>query len=173
MKKTITFLVAMIFATGFSQEEIVKKDETIIVKKKLEIPQGTIIKAKLIETIKGGKAEVGEEVSFELAEPVIIGDLVYLHKGLKIIGFITEAKSSGILGKKGKLGFTINYLYLTDGKVIKLRGEQNQKLKGSGLEVAAAAVILTPVALLIPGKGAKYEAGAVFDVYTDENFTLE
>lgn len=168
MKKNLLLLLCIFSINAFSQKQV----SDTIKKATKELPQGTQLKAKLIETIKGGSVEVGQQVKFELAEPLIFGDVVYLHKGLKISGFITDAKASGVLGRKGKLAFSINYLYLPDGKVIKLRGEQQKKLNGSGVTVAAASVLLTPVALLIPGKGAKYEEGTLFDVWTDENIML-
>lgn len=171
MKKLLLFAFLAI-ATNLQSQEKKADSSAILIKETIEIPQGTILKAKLMETIKGGKVEVGQEIAFELAEPVIIGDIVYLHKGLKILGFVTEARSSGILGRKGKLGFTIDYLYLENEKVIKLRSQQNKKLNGSGAVVAGASILLTPVALLIPGKGAKYDEGTIFDVYTDENFSI-
>lgn len=172
MKKIYSILFTLFFVLiGFCQNQVTDST-TVLIKESFELAQGTPLKAKLLQTIKGGDVEIGQEISFELAEPVIVGDIVYLHKGLKILGFVTDARSSGILGRKGKLAFTINYLYLANGKVIQLRGTQNKNLKGSGVTVAAASVLLTPFALLIPGRGAKYEEGTIFDVYTDENVII-
>lgn len=113
MKKIILLLLTLTSLSCFSQE-------------KIEIPQGTLIKAALINDLKGGKVEVGDKIDFELSEPLIINDRVVLHKGLKIAGLVTEARASGVLGRKGKLGFTINYLYLENGKVAKLMSTQSK-----------------------------------------------
>jgi hypothetical protein len=54
---------------------------------------------------------------------------------------------------------------LDGGQIVKLSGQNSKKLNGSGAIVATTAVLLTPLALFIPGKGAKFEAGTVFDAY--------
>jgi hypothetical protein len=100
-----------------------------------------------------------------LKEPIVVGDQVVVSPGAKILGSVTEARSSGVLGRKGKLAFDIEFLYLDSGQVVKLTGKSAKNLKGSGAIVAATAVVLTPLGLLIPGKGAKFEAGTIVDAY--------
>lgn len=95
-----------------------------------------------------------------------------IQKGAKITGTITEAERSKALGKKGKLAFSIDYMYLPNGKVVKLRSQIAKNLKGSGAAVAAGAVLLSPVALLFNGKNAKYEKGTVFNAYVDKDTVL-
>ncbi|MCA6450019.1 MAG: hypothetical protein IM584_07735 [Chitinophagaceae bacterium] len=129
------------------------------------IPEGTIIKASLQKDISGKEASVCQTIDFELSDNVIINNKVAIYKGAKIVGTVTEAQRSKALGKKGKLSFSIDYLYLKNGTVIKLRSQVEKNLKGSGAAVAAGAVLLSPVALLFNGKNAKYEKGEVFTAY--------
>lgn len=136
------------------------------------LQEGTIIKAALTKNISGKEASVGQTVDFELSENVILNDKVVINKGAKITGSVTEAQRSKALGKKGKLAFSIDYLYLTNGKVIKLRSQVEKNLKGSGAAVAAGAILLSPVALLFNGKNAKYEKGEVFTAYVDKETKL-
>ncbi len=116
--------------------------------------------------------QVGNQIEFSLAQPIVVGDQVVVSPGAKILGTVTEARSSGVLGRKGKLAFDIEYLYLNNGQVVKLSGQNAKNLKGSGVAVAATAVVLTPLGLLIPGKGAKFEAGTVFDAYVAKDTEL-
>ncbi|WNM19245.1 hypothetical protein [Flavobacterium capsici] len=136
------------------------------------IPEGTIIKVALDKEINGKYLNAGDKIDFTTTEDLIIGNYVVLKKGLKAIGTVTEAAKSKGLGKKGKLSFKIEFLYLENGKVIKLRNEVTKNLNGSGGVVAATSVVLTPLALFIKGKNAKYEKGAVFEAFIDETTTI-
>lgn len=136
------------------------------------LQEGTIIKAALTQNISGKEVSVGQTVDFELSENIILNDKVVIPKGAKITGSVTEAQRSKALGKKGKLAFSIDYLYLKNGKVIKLRSQVEKNLKGSGAAVAAGAILLSPVALLFNGKNAKYEKGEVFTAYIDKDIKL-
>jgi hypothetical protein len=163
MKKIITLTMLIIMGIASSQTA-----QTV-----QELYEGTMVKARLRETIKGGSVEVGQKIDFELADPIIVGDRVVVKPGAKISGSITEARSSGVLGRKGKLEFKIEYLYLDNGQVVKLTSNQKSNLKGDGLLVASAAILVAPVALFIVGKGAKFEAGKVFDCYVSETIILK
>ncbi|MDP1762656.1 MAG: hypothetical protein Q8L07_02135 [Sediminibacterium sp.] len=136
------------------------------------LQEGTIIKAALMNDVSGKEVGVGQTIDFELSENVMLNEKVVIPKGAKITGSVTEAQRSKALGKKGKLAFSIDYLYLTNGKVIKLRSQVEKNLKGSGAAVAAGAILLSPFALLLNGKNAKYEKGAVFTAYVDRETKL-
>ena len=174
MKKTI-IPFAILFATlTFAQVQTESQDVKVeqSKSKKIILPEGTLVKAALKNEIRGGKMQVGNQIEFTLNQPLVIGDLVVVPQGAKILGSVTEARASGVLGRKGKLAFDIEYLYLDNGQVIKLSGQSAKNLKGSGAIVAATAVVITPLGLLIPGKGAKFEAGTVFDAYVAKDTEL-
>lgn len=173
MKKT-SILFAILFATlTFAQNENnIKTNIDQTNQNKIIIPEGTLVKAALKNEIRGGKMQVGNQIEFILKQPLVIGDQVIVSEGAKILGTVTEARASGVLGRKGKLAFDIEYLYLDNGQVIKLSGQNSKNLKGSGVVVAATSVVLTPLGLLIPGKGAKFEAGTVFDAYVAKDTVL-
>ena len=158
MKKIILGCALIISMSVFSQKTI---------------SEGTIIKVSINNDISGKDVSIGTKVDFTTTEDLIQGNTVVLRKGLKVVGTVSEAAKSKGLGKKGKLSFNIEYLYLDNGKVIKLRSEIKKNLNGSGAEVVAAAVLFAPIALFIHGKNAKYEKGEVFDAYVDETIVLE
>lgn len=140
--------------------------------KTIMLPEGTIIKAALMQDLNGKKVSVGQTINFQLNDNVIMDSQVVLPKGSKITGTITEAQRSKALGKKGKLSFSIDYLYLANGKVVKLRSSNEKNLRGSGAIVATTAILVAPLALFIKGKNAKYESGEVFDAYVDKDIEL-
>ena len=174
MKKIFIPLLVLTttFAAAQTENTISSQSTNIEITKKVILSEGTLVKASLKNEIRGGKMQVGNQVEFTLAQPIIVNDQVVVAPGAKILGSITEARSSGVLGRKGKLAFDIEYLYLENGQVIKLTGQSAKNLKGSGAIVAVTAVVLTPLGLLIPGKGAKFEAGTIVDAYIAKDTEL-
>ncbi len=136
------------------------------------LQEGTLIKVVLQDNISGKEVSVGDIVEFELHEHILIDSSIVVEKGARVTGLITKAERSKALGKKGKLAFSIDYLYLPNGKVVKLRSQVEKNLKGSGAMVAAGAVVLSPIALLFNGKNAKYLRGEVFVAYVDKETVL-
>ena len=172
MKKILFSAAILMTSFAFGQEEPATTSTTEYVNTKTLLQEGTIVKAALKNEITGGKMKVGDQVEFYLAEPIAVGDQVVVGEGKKIIGTISEARASGVLGRKGKLAFDIEYLYLDNGQIVKLSGQNSKNLKGSGVAVAATSVVLTPLGLLIPGKGAKFKKGTIFDAYVAKDTEL-
>lgn len=175
MKRKIIPFALLVATLSFAQTETQQEISQPVEQKtsqKIIIPEGTLVKAALKNEIRGGSMKVGDQVEFSLNQPLVVGDQIVVAPGAKIMGTISEARASGVLGRKGKLGFSIDYLYLDNGQVLKLTGQSAKNLKGSGVVVAATAVLLTPLGLLIPGKGAKYEAGTVFEAYIAKDTEL-
>ncbi len=172
MKKIITMLAIAIYSIGFSQTET-KTTVAVNEVSKPKLYEGTKVQASLVKDLKGGNVNVGEQIDFLLSEPIILGDRVICQKGAKILGTVTEARSSGVLGRKGKLAFSIDFLYMPSGQVIALRSQNNKRLNGSGVAVVAGAILLTPLSLLIPGKGAKFKEGTVFECFVDKDTFID
>lgn len=162
MKKL--FIAALLFIPVVLMAQIDSANVTL--------QEGTIIKAALVKDISGKEVSVGQIVDFELSENIITDNKIVIEKGAKITGLVTEAERSKALGKKGKLAFSIDYLYLPNGKVIKLRSQVKKNLNGSGAAVAAGAILLSPIALIFNGKNAKYEKGEIFTAYIDKEVRL-
>jgi hypothetical protein len=172
MKKIIFSAILLASITGFAQQAASVNVSANVSSSSVTLNEGSILKVALNDDISGKEVSVGQKINFSLAEDIIQGNTIVLRKGLKVVGTVTEAAKSKGLGKKGKLSFSIDYLYLENGKVVKLRSDITKKLNGSGALVATTAVLLTPLALFVKGKNAKYEKGEVFEAYVDENTTI-
>ncbi|MFV5702226.1 hypothetical protein ACM55F_10170 [Flavobacterium sp. XS2P12] len=172
MKRIIFSAVLLASISGFAQETASVNVSANAATASVTLNEGSIIKVALNDDISGKEVSVGQKINFSLSEDIIQGNYIVLRKGLKVVGTVTEAAKSKGLGKKGKLSFSIDYLYLENGKVVKLRSDITKKLNGSGALVATTAVLLTPLALFVKGKNAKYEKGEVFEAYVDENTTI-
>jgi hypothetical protein len=134
--------------------------------------EGTEVSVKCLNELKGSELKVGDNINFELAKPVIVNDQVALNAGLHVIGTVTSAAGSKAFGKKGKLEFTIDYLYLKDGRPIKLRNTVAAAAKSRGVETAVVSVVLSPLGLFIHGAQAKFEAGTTFKAFVDHDIKL-
>lgn len=172
MKRIIFSAILLASISGFAQETASVPVSANVAPTSVTLSEGTILKVALNDDISGKEVTVGQKINFSLSEDIIQGNLIVLRKGLKVVGTVTEAAKSKGLGKKGKLSFSIDYLYLENSKVVKLRSDITKKLNGSGALVATTAVLLTPLALFVKGKNAKYEKGEVFEAYIDENTTI-
>lgn len=173
MKRIIFSAVLLASISGFSQATAsAVTSVTTSTATAVMLNEGTVIKVALNDDISGKEVTVGQKINFSLSEDIIQGNYIVLKRGLKVLGTVTDAAKSKGLGKKGKLAFSIDYLYLENGKVVKLRSDITKKLNGSGALVATTAILLSPLALFVHGKNAKYEKGEVFEAYVDENTTL-
>ena len=139
---------------------------------KVNVSEGTPVSLELLQDISSKTANVGDVLDFETNEPVIVGNRVLIPSGAKAFGKVTEVERRKGFGKAGKLNFTIDYLVLANGKVIKLRNE----IKGVGKNKAGAAiaeaVILTPLFLLKKGKNVSFEKGTAFKVFVEQDYEL-
>jgi hypothetical protein len=169
MKKLLFAFLFMSIAVSAQEEKATTTQE---VKPSFTIEEGTIIKFAIDYDVSGKTLNPGDKINFTTTEDLIQGNYVVFHKGLKVVGTVTEAEKSKALGKKGKLSFSIDYLYLNNGKVIKLRNDVSKNLKGSGGAVAAGAIVLAPFVLLFNGKNAKFKKGDLFEAYVDEKTTV-
>jgi hypothetical protein len=127
---------------------------------------------QLLQEISSKTANVGDVLEFETIEPVIVGDRVLVQKGAKVTGKITEAERRKGMGKAGVLNFTIDYLNLPSGKIIKLTGEQKGQGKNKTGAAVAEAVLLTPLFLLKKGKNITFEKGQIFKAFVEKDYEL-
>jgi predicted RecA/RadA family phage recombinase len=173
MKKIIFSAILLAGLYGFAQSKDASVSAPITLSSlKPKLSEGTVIKVALSEDLNGKNLSKGQKINFTTSGDIIVGDRVVVKEGLKVTGTITEAAKSGMLAKRGKLAFSIDYLYLPDGKVVKLTSDVSKAVKSSTGVVVATAVLLSPLALFIGGKNAKYKEGEVFEAYVKEDYTF-
>lgn len=170
MKKLL--FISALLVVSIAQSQTTTEVVEVAKPKAITLSKGTEIKVSLNEDLSGKEVSTGQKVYFTLSDDLIQGNDIVLAKGLKVMGTVTEAAKSKGLGKKGKLSFDIEYLYLNNGKVIKLSSQIKKNINGSGAVVVTTAVLLSPFALFIHGKNAKYKKGEVFSVFIDEDYTF-
>ena len=144
------------------------------------LPEGTRVRVRLEQTISSATAEEGQSVNLSVADDVKIGDTIVVPQGSTCVGTITSAVPKRRMGRTGKLDFSMERVVAVDGTSIPLRYSPTKKEGGSkagttGALTAGAAIVFWPAApvfLLMKGKDVTINRGIVFNVFTDQRFTL-
>ena len=85
------------------------------------LPNQMAVHLKLGRELSSATAHVGEEVNFEVAEPVIVNGRTVIDKGAPAAGAVTEAEPKGRMGKAGRLNVSVSSVQLANGEKMSLR----------------------------------------------------
>jgi hypothetical protein len=84
------------------------------------IPAGSTIQTALFKALDARKNKVGEEVIAKVRSDFKVGDKVVVAKGSKIVGHLTEAKTSSKENQESVVTITFDHAVLKDGGEIPL-----------------------------------------------------
>jgi hypothetical protein len=87
----------------------------------LVIANQTPVHLKLTRALSSETAKVGEEVSFEVADDLVVNGYTVVKKGAAAAGSVTEAEPRGRMGKAGKLNVSVSSVQLANGGNLPLR----------------------------------------------------
>jgi hypothetical protein len=132
--------------------------------KTLVLLDSTAIRMKLGKAISSADARVGDEVSLEVSEDVIVDGFLIIQKGASAMGVVNEAEPKKALGRGGKLGVLVRYVRLAnnDQAVLRSGGE------GKGSSSTAGAVI--PI---MHGKDITFPKGMEITAYVNGDTRLK
>jgi len=85
------------------------------------LPHQTAVHLKLDQTLSSATAHVGEEVTYEVTQDVVVGGVTVIAKGAPAIGSVTEAEPKKRMGKAGKLNVSVTSVTLANNQKIVLR----------------------------------------------------
>jgi hypothetical protein len=87
----------------------------------LILPNQTAVHLKLGRELSSATAHVGEEVTYEVTQDVVVGGLTVIAKGATAVGAVTEAEPKKRMGKAGKLNVSVTSVVLANNEKIALR----------------------------------------------------
>jgi hypothetical protein len=132
---------------------------------------GTPVSLRLLDqiTTKEKKAKLNDIIRFEIAENVIVNDVVVIPAGSLASGELTEVRYKGMWGKSGRFsGRALNVN--VNGKNIRLSGTFTEKgSSGGGGAVAVSALVFLPAGFFMTGKSAELPAGTIVRAFIDED----
>lgn len=85
-----------------------------------EIPQGSHVLLRLVNSISTRTASVGDYVYMTTATPIVAGGGVVVPVGSYVQGVVTQAQRSGRVKGRAELSIRIESLTLPSGKVVKI-----------------------------------------------------
>jgi hypothetical protein len=136
------------------------------------IPDGTELKTVAIEEVSGKHSVEGDQLTFKIAESVVIDGKVVIAKDAVVKATVTAAKKPGFAGTSGKLSIRIDSTKTVDGQDVKLRASKSGKGGTNTGTTVGLVVLFGPIGLLKHGKDAKIPAGTILSAFTDEAKTV-
>ena len=134
----------------------------------ITLTEGTPVKVVLVEEISTKTAKLGDPVSFEIAQDVIVNGVVLLSRGTRAKGAVINASPAGRIGKSGKLAIAIESTTTVDGNELKLRAAQGREGRDRGTSTSLLAVTASYFFLLRKGTEAKAADGTTLTAYVAE-----
>lgn len=135
---------------------------------------GTPVALRLIEgvTTKDKTAKINDRVRMEVAEAVMINNVVIIPAGSPAVGELTDVRYKGMWGKSGRIvgrALSVN----SNGRTIRLSGTFDSK-GGSGTAgaVAVSALVFLPAGFFMTGKSAEFKAGSIIRGFVDEDVAV-
>jgi hypothetical protein len=128
------------------------------------LPRQTPVHLKLSRTLSSATAHVGEEVTFEVTQDVIVGGVTVIAKGAPAVGAVTEAEPKKRMGKAGKLNVGVTSVVLANNEKISLRsfGANQSVDQKSGMTVP-----------LLHGKDVTLSKDTEITAYVDDDVHLK
>ena len=146
----------------------------------LILHDATPVRLRLSRNLSSSEAKAGDTIDFEVLDDVKVNDLIVIQRGAAAIGSVTAAEKKKNMGRGGKLDVTIDYVRISDGSKIALRGVK--EAAGSSHTGAmtggmvAAAIIAWPAApffLFMHGKDTTIPKGTEITAYVNGEIKLD
>ena len=115
---------------------------------------------------------MGSTVSMAVAQDVTVDGHVVIASNTPATATVNWAEEKGMVGKAGKISFSVDATRAVDGTRIPLKATVGQK--GTDKETAAVAtgIICCPLFLMMKGEEASFPAGTETKAYVEGNFTF-
>jgi hypothetical protein len=85
-----------------------------------EVPQGTHLLLRMVNSINTRTAAEGDQVYLETASPIALNGQIVVPRGSYVQGVITHAKRSGKVAGRAELGIRLETLTLPGGKSMQI-----------------------------------------------------
>jgi hypothetical protein len=144
------------------------------------LEDGTPIKLVLGENLSSADAQVGQEVSFEVVEDVLVQGIVVIPKGSTAWATITAAEHKRRLGRAGKLDLNLDKVRLSDGEKALIKATKDAQgggHTGAMVGAMAATAIFTlggsALFLLMHGKDITIPKGTAVTAFVQGDDVLD
>jgi hypothetical protein len=80
-----------------------------------DLPEGSVVHARLLTALSSGTAKKGEEVEAVLARPLFDGDRLLYPQGSRLLGSVSQVQAARRMKKNGQLRIAFHQVVLPDG----------------------------------------------------------
>lgn len=129
--------------------------------KTVTIPDATLVRLSLQDSLSSATNKANDPVHFLVTTDVKVGHAVVIPKGSVASGHVVEVKPKSILGRSGKLDFTVDHVKAPDGTDVRLRATSTRTAETSG------SLLAVPFNLILGGKDVNISKGTQFNSYVD------
>jgi hypothetical protein len=189
MKKLLTVTVSLALAAipalaaqspGDSQGAQSQERAAAPLPSRFVLEDGTPIKLVLGETISSADAVLGQLVSFEVVEDILVDGVVVVPKGGTAWATVTAAEHKKRMGRGGKLDLNIDKVRLVDGSKTLLSAVKNEK-GGGHVGAMTGAIVVTslivwpaaPFFLFMHGKDITIPKGTAVTAFVQGDDVLD
>ena len=141
---------------------------------------GTVVKLKLMRDLFSSKTQDEESVEFEVIEDVKVNGVIIIPLGAKAEGTVIEAQAARRMGRTGRVGVKLDYVFLPTGKRARLRAISARSDGSRGMRVAENTLIaatyffpIAPLFLLQKGKEVTIPKGTLITSFIDGEHLLD
>nr|ART35657.1 B446 [uncultured bacterium] len=134
----------------------------------VKLPDGTEFTVLTTDEITSKTASEGDQLTFKVAEDVVVDGHVVIAKNALVKGEVVTVKKSGFFGRGGNLGIRIESTVTVDNQKTKLRSAKGKAGDDKTGTTVALVVLFGPLGFLKKGKQAIIKPGTSIKVYTDE-----
>lgn len=148
--------------------------------KDFRLEDGAVVKLKLTRDLSSSKVEVEETVDFEVIEDVKVDGVVVIPRGAKAEGAVIDAKTAGRMGRSGRVGVRLDWVFPGAGERLPLRAVSARSDGSRAGQVASNTIIATtfffpaaPFFLLKKGKEVTIPKGTLVTSFIDGDHRLD
>ena len=132
----------------------------------VSLPEGTGLKVLLVGPLFSKKLDKkgGETIPFEVAEDVMVDDVIVIRRGALVTAHMTEVQKAKVAGRHAELNFAFDSVTAVDGQSIPIKAA-DEKTRGGRHNETMHNVMLSPAfGWMAKGSEALIRAGTAYDV---------
>jgi len=138
------------------------------------VPFWTPVPVRLTQDVTSHSAVQGQMAAAEIAEDVMVGDRVVLHKGMPVWAEISYLKKRRSFGVPGHIAVRTRFAPIPGGDALRLRGSIDAKGAEGGPALAVAFIALGVSGMAaVTGRSGDIPAGTVFLAHIDEERSID
>jgi hypothetical protein len=141
----------------------------------VSLPEGTALKVLLVAPLYSKKLEKkgGETIPFEVAEDVIVADVIVVRRGALATAHMTEVQKAKVAGRHAELDFVFDSVTAVDGQSIPIKAEDEKTRGGRHNETVHNVMVSPAFGWIAKGSEALIRAGTAYDVEVAGQHTVQ